>query len=190
MILAWHIVWTAYGWWFPNDVRGAWSRDVRSPALRELGEVDKRGRRAAQPTAAELEKWIVAAQKRLKYPVVVLDESARKVAHDSVVTYAQTHGYHIHSLAIMREHIHIVVARHSDSYERMARALKTISARALRRHWGWVRQGEMKARRQAPRLNRSVGRPVWSRGRWVRYLDNEIAIASVVAYVEHQREGG
>ena len=37
MVVGHHLVWTAYGWWLPNDPRGSWSRAVRVPRVAELG---------------------------------------------------------------------------------------------------------------------------------------------------------
>ena len=47
MIIAWHLVWTCYGWWFPNDPRGSWSKETWQPRLKGLGPMHF-GRRAVQ----------------------------------------------------------------------------------------------------------------------------------------------
>ena len=48
MVIAYHLVWTAYGTWLPNDPRGSGSRAVFTPAIAELGPAHY-GRRKVQP---------------------------------------------------------------------------------------------------------------------------------------------
>ena len=37
MVIAYHLVWTLYGWWLPNDPRGSMSRTIASDVIAELG---------------------------------------------------------------------------------------------------------------------------------------------------------
>lgn len=39
IIIAHHIMWTCYGWWLPNDLRGSTSEVIRNDVLKELGEL-------------------------------------------------------------------------------------------------------------------------------------------------------
>ncbi len=39
IVIAYHLVWTAYGTWLPNDPRGSGSAGVVSPDLAKLGEL-------------------------------------------------------------------------------------------------------------------------------------------------------
>ena len=39
MVIGYHLIWTAYGWWLPNDPRGSMSRLIRSDIIAELGEL-------------------------------------------------------------------------------------------------------------------------------------------------------
>lgn len=48
MVVGYHLIWTAYGCWLPNDPRGSTSRDVRSVQLQDLGELHF-GRKKMQP---------------------------------------------------------------------------------------------------------------------------------------------
>ncbi|HEX9660013.1 MAG TPA: hypothetical protein VGA18_06905, partial [Rhodothermales bacterium] len=38
-IIAHHLIWTLYGHWLPNDLRGSGSDVVRDPKLQPLGDV-------------------------------------------------------------------------------------------------------------------------------------------------------
>jgi hypothetical protein len=41
MILAYHAVFTTYGFWLPNDPRGSWSNFVRAWELLHFGKATK-----------------------------------------------------------------------------------------------------------------------------------------------------
>jgi len=133
MILAWHLVWTCYGWWFPNDPRGSWSKEVWKPELQESGDIEERGRRATQPSWSEMRQWFSSAQRKLKYQPILLDESAKQIVRRVVAQYAQLHNYEILALAVMPEHIHIVVGFHNHRYEKIVQAFKSVSSRQLRK---------------------------------------------------------
>ena len=48
LVIAYHIMWTAYGTWLPNDPRGSTSQTLRADSLTELGEIHF-GRKKFQP---------------------------------------------------------------------------------------------------------------------------------------------
>ena len=39
IVITHHLIWTAYGWWLPNDPRGSGSKTVRNPSLAQLGNL-------------------------------------------------------------------------------------------------------------------------------------------------------
>ena len=39
LVIAYHLIWTAYGWWLPNDPRGSGSKTIDSDIIAELGEL-------------------------------------------------------------------------------------------------------------------------------------------------------
>lgn len=75
-VIGHHLVWTAYGWWLPNDPRGSGSRVVHSPALAELGEAHL-GRKRVQPHGREVRRFYEQAMEVLKRPLLKFDEPAR-----------------------------------------------------------------------------------------------------------------
>lgn len=190
MILAYHLVWTAYGWWFPNDPRGSWSEEIWNPRLSKLpatGKDHTRGRQPVQPTPAELHKWLKKAQQLLKYPPVSLDGNAREITRNAMKKQVKIHGYGVLALAVMPEHVHVVVKRHEHRYERIVQAFKSVSSRALRKHFRLAalparRDERIRAAGSTAKQNKQV--PIWSRGYWVRYLDTEKAIEPAIAYVD------
>src|SRR5687768_1551485 len=53
IVIAYHLIWTAYGWWLPNDPRGSMSRAIASDLLAELGVLHF-GRKRIQPARSDL----------------------------------------------------------------------------------------------------------------------------------------
>src|SRR5436309_3208529 len=53
MVIGHHLIWTAYGWWLPNDPRGSSSHEIRVERVADLGELHQ-GRKRVQPPSAEI----------------------------------------------------------------------------------------------------------------------------------------
>jgi hypothetical protein len=68
-IIAYHLCWTAYGTWLPNDPHGSGSHTVASATLQGLGELHY-GRRRVQPRRDVLRSFYAAANDRLKFEVI------------------------------------------------------------------------------------------------------------------------
>jgi hypothetical protein len=39
IVIAYHLIWTVYGWWLPNDLRGSTPRTIRMAHIAALGDV-------------------------------------------------------------------------------------------------------------------------------------------------------
>ena len=52
LVIAHHLIWTAYGWWQPNNPRGSMSRNIACDVLAELGQLHH-GRKRVQPSSRE-----------------------------------------------------------------------------------------------------------------------------------------
>lgn len=78
LVIAHHLVWTAYGWWLPNDPRGSGSHTVHTDVLAELGEVHH-GRKAIQPTGRLVREFYDRAKELLKHPLLTFNEVEREM---------------------------------------------------------------------------------------------------------------
>lgn len=112
-IIAYHIVFGAYGFWLPNDPRGSWSKYVWSNRLQAFGPATKDPACHPNPQLPHDEAARQLAKRELKYPPVVFSgEQALAVAMGfgdiisklRMVVYAAT---------IMPDHVHVVVAQQS-----------------------------------------------------------------------------
>ncbi|MBL8828488.1 MAG: hypothetical protein JNM18_16010, partial [Planctomycetaceae bacterium] len=63
MIAGYHLIWTAYGWWLPNDPRGSTSTTIRNDSLKELGPLHF-DRRQTQPSGNIIREFYQVAEKR------------------------------------------------------------------------------------------------------------------------------
>ena len=65
MVAGFHLIWTAYGWWLPNDPRGSGSHTVRANILADLGELHF-GRKRIQPAGRAVREFYKTAAPLLK----------------------------------------------------------------------------------------------------------------------------
>src|SRR5262249_5851978 len=91
MVAAYHLIWTAYGWWLPNDPRGSSSHEIRVERIRDLGELHH-GRKAVQPSSAEIGAFYEEARQALKHELLTLDERARLVVAASLAVIIHQRG--------------------------------------------------------------------------------------------------
>src|SRR5438105_2776106 len=113
MIIAGHVIVSAYGFWLPNDQRESWSDFVRRWELLRFGPATKvttRRSLAREPFDPALR---AAAKRALMYPAVHFDgRQALAIAHGFQRAIQRT-GCVVHACAILPEHTHIVFARHT-----------------------------------------------------------------------------
>src|SRR4051812_48802896 len=112
MVIAYHVVFSTYGFWLPNDPRGSNSDYVRAKTLLPYGEAKTvRGNRSV---AHEPHNWRVRqlAKEALKYkPVRFSDRQARSVGCGFAKAIRKA-GMIILACAILPDHVHLVILRH------------------------------------------------------------------------------
>jgi hypothetical protein len=91
IVIAYHIIWTVYGWWLPNDPRGSTSRTVASDHIAALGELHF-GRKAIQPASRDVRAFYEQAARALRHPLLeIRPESIGCVAAAFAEVIAQQH---------------------------------------------------------------------------------------------------
>src|SRR5262249_26980118 len=73
MVAGFHLIWTAYGWWLPNDPRGSESHEIRVEPIADLGELHH-GRKAVQPSGREIRAFYDQARGVLMHPLLTFDD--------------------------------------------------------------------------------------------------------------------
>jgi REP element-mobilizing transposase RayT len=167
MVIAYHLIWTAYGYWLPNDPRGSHSRAVRNDVIAELGELHY-GRKRVQPAGRVVQQFREQAADVLKHPLLVFDHDARQetaAAFEEVIVGQQ---YTCYACAIMPDHVHILIRKHKHRAEEMMQALKDASRLRL------IGAG-----------HRHVDHPVWTSGTgWKVFLDTPEDVRRTICYIE------
>jgi REP element-mobilizing transposase RayT len=167
MVIGYHLIWTVYGWWLPNDPRGSSSHEIRVEKLEELGDIHH-GRKKVQPRRQELQAFYEKAQDLLTHPVLLFSEEEIQLIAGSIREVIQQQYYTCYACAIMPEHIHLLIRRHRDKSEQMLEHFQQHS-----------RQVMIDAGR------RRSNHPVWGGRGWSVFLNSVEGMERVVRYIQH-----
>src|SRR5258708_26478569 len=124
MVLASHVMFTAYGFWLPNDPRGSWSDFVGSWELFRFGPATKTTERRSLAHDSHDRAKRLAAKTALKRPPVVFDGLQAVAIARGFERYIQAGSLTVWACSILPEHVHMVVARHELDVERLVVPLK------------------------------------------------------------------
>jgi REP element-mobilizing transposase RayT len=176
-VLAYHVIFGAYGFWLPNDPRGSWSDFVGAWELFRAGgaatTTTTRRSLAGVRHDARARRQVKEA---LKYPPVVFDGPQALSVAQGFKRMAEKSGYGVFACAILPEHVHLVLRRHTYKVEQMVRLLKAEASSKLAedgRHplTPW------------PRQDGSLPMP-WAQKCWKVFLDSAEGIDRAVRYVQ------
>src|SRR5262249_7630241 len=146
LVIAHHLIWTAYGWWLPNDPRGSGSKEIRTDVIAELGQLHF-GRKRIQPAGGEVRRFYERAATVLKHPLLTFDADARAEIAEAFGQVVEEQHYTCYACAIMPDHVHVLIRKHKHQAEEMMEALKDAS----------------RARLYSTR-QRSADHPIWTGG--------------------------
>lgn len=113
-IIAWHFIFCTYGFWLPNDPRGSWSRFVRSPDIFAAGGSATGGgniRRSVAGAGHNVAARLLAKQ-ALYHPPVRLTGLQALAAVRGIEAAVREKQHVVRALAIMPDHVHIVMNVH------------------------------------------------------------------------------
>jgi hypothetical protein len=166
IVIAHHLIWTLYGWWLPNDLRGSTSKSIRSPIIARLGDLHF-GRKQLQPASRDIKTFYKCASQFLKHPLLELNaEAIEAVAHGFREAIEQS-KYTCYACAILRDHVHLIIRKHKHRAEQMIDNLQTQS----------------RLRLSATGLF-PIDHPVWVQGGWKVFLDHPDEIRRTIVYVD------
>lgn len=130
MIIGHHLIWTAYGWWLPNDPRGSMSREIRNAALIDLGDLHY-GRKRIQPANWQITRFYAQAAESLQFNLLKFSADEVAAIAESFANTLHRRTYTCYACAIMPEHIHLLIRRHRDMPEAMIEAFQEDSCTAI-----------------------------------------------------------
>ncbi|MFA7235946.1 MAG: hypothetical protein WC058_03695 [Phycisphaeraceae bacterium] len=176
MILAYHLIVSAYGFRLPNDPRGSWSDFVRSYELAVFGPATQANTRQSVAHHPHDRALVRQMKNALAHsPVIFTGEQARAIAA-GFADYGHRSDLLIHACAIQPTHTHLVVAHHHLSIERTCEQLKAAATTQLSRAGSHPFAGE-------PHKNGRRPTP-WARHGWWVFLDSPDDIERPINYVE------
>lgn len=166
MIVGYHLIWTAYGWWLPNDPRGSMSQFIAAEVLEQLGEIHY-GRKKVQPAGWQIREFYEQAGPLLKHEFLKLDDDDVAAVAESFAETIKRRKYTCNGCAIMPDHVHLLIRKHRDRAECMIEAFQAASRGKL------IAAGR-----------RTLDHPVWGGPGWNVFLDCREDIERTVRYIE------
>ena len=167
LVIAHHLIWTAYGCWLPNDPRGSSSTTIRKDVLAELGELHY-GRKQIQPAAGEVRRFYQQAAALLRHALLTFGEQERLHIGESFAEVIAAERYTCYACAIMPDHVHLLVRKHKHSAETIIENLKE-GSRARLLEGGF----------------RPSDHPTWSEGGgWKVFLEHPDEVRRTIGYIE------
>jgi REP element-mobilizing transposase RayT len=178
MVLGFHFIFSAYGFWLPNDPRGSWSETIRQYELLRFGPATKSLITTTRSVASKPhdEATRLAAKAALRYPPVKFTGIQARAIAGGFRTAAQEGNYLIHALAILHDHVHVVIARHHRHIDEIAAHLKSKATRQMtqERIHPLAAFASTDGRKPSP----------WARNHWCPFIDTEEYMHTAIHYVE------
>ncbi len=166
LVIAHHLIWTAYGWWLPNDPRGSGSRTVACDVIGQLGELHY-GRKRVQPAGKVVRAFYEQAAGVLKHPLLKFEETARLEVARAFADVIDRERFTCYACAIMPDHVHILLRKHKLHAEEMIATLQDASR--LRLSNAGLRPPD---------------HPTWTGGGWKVFLDHPDEVRRTIGYIE------
>ena len=166
IVIAHHLIWTAYGWWLPNDPRGSSSHYIASEVIAELGELHY-GRKKLQPAGREIRAFYDRAREALRFPLMTFDAAARGEIGAAFADVVEAERYTCYACAVMPDHVHLLIRKHKHPAEEMIARFQ----RAARD-------------RLAKTCHRTADHPTWGGPGWKVFLDHPDEVRRTVTYIE------
>lgn len=162
MIIGFHCIFTAYGFWLPNEPRGSYSTFVGAWDLLQFGpatQVNTRRSVAGRDYDHNLKNQM---QTNFKHSPVRFTGRQALIIGQSMGELS----YVIHALAIMPDHVHVVFAYAQQSIGRVVGHVKAHATRRLHEN-GWF-----------------ADHTPWAKRAWHVYLDSDQDMKRAIRYVQ------
>jgi REP element-mobilizing transposase RayT len=159
MIIAYHIVFTTYGTWLPNDPRGSFSKQIYNQKLTIIAPI-KYGKQENIPNKENLNKFWADTSGKLKRQPYFIDEKSRQTIAESFANTISGLKLTVPACAIMKDHIHILVLRTEYKIGYIVNQLKSTATKKLNR-------------KDTP----------WTEGYWKIFINNQETLQSAIEYI-------
>lgn len=177
MLYGWHLIFSTYGFWLPNDERGSGSTRVRAQHIFDAGgeatKVYTTHSVAHRPHDARRRRSI---KESLKFPAVELSGLQARAVGRGIAAVLPKVGLVVHACAIMPDHVHVVAAAHKFAGDEIIECLKRAGTRGLNAEG-------LHPLKDYPRANGRLPIP-WAGGGWKVMLVTPEKMLAAIAYVE------
>jgi REP element-mobilizing transposase RayT len=176
MVLGYHVIFSAYGFWLPNDPRGSWSEFVGSWELFRFGPATKTESRVSVAARSHDVTCRLSAKDALNYPPVeFIGVQARAIGRGFAESIRKG-GVTVWACSILPNHVHLVIGRHSSQVEQLVNFLKGEATKSL------VAEDLHPFAECAAPSGKIPN--CWAAGQWKVYLDSVEDITRSIQYVE------
>ncbi|MEI8196566.1 MAG: transposase, partial [Phycisphaerae bacterium] len=159
------VVFSAYGFWLPNDPRGSWSRYIAARRLLSFGDLVHPKDRHSHADSQRAVQRRFAAKRALLHPIVVFSGTQAWCIAKEIGATTALFGVRVYALSVMPEHVHLVISSPPFSLRRFIGHIKSRATKSLEKE------------------NLRPGVVVWSRNCWGVILDDGNDIRAASEYV-------
>ena len=132
MVRGYHIIFSAYGFWLPNDPRGSWSDFVGAWELfLAAGKATKTDERRSVAGRQHDREARLAAKESLTRPAVKFNGLQARAIGRGFANYVAKSGLQVWACSIMPEHVHLVTGPFRLSVEPLVIQLKGAATKQL-----------------------------------------------------------
>ncbi|HXD88454.1 MAG TPA: transposase [Urbifossiella sp.] len=171
MVLGYHIIFSAYGFWLPNDPRGSWSDFVGSWDLfLAAGKATKTDERRSVAGRSHDREKRLAAKETICRPPVKFDGAQARAIGRGFAKYVEQSGLRVWACSIMPEHVHLVTGPFRVSVEQLVIQLKGAATKQLLDEKLHPFDGQARC---------------WTRGEWKVFLFTDADIDRAIQYVKN-----
>ncbi len=165
MILAYHSIFSMYGFWLPNDPRGSGSDYVANWELFRYGPATKVNTRHSVAKRPMPPNWQREAKSALEFPpAIVTGRQALEISRGFVKAIGEG-PYRAYACAILPNHVHLVIGASGRRIRQVVGHLRSRATHALKDQDLWD------------------DRPLWGEHGWNVYLESVAAVERAIRYV-------
>ena len=180
MIVGFHGIISAYGFWLPNDPRGSWSDFVAAWELfRYGGKATKVDTTQSVAHVQHDRAKRLAVKEHLKHPPVKWTGLQARAIARGFARAVEESGYKILAFAILPDHIHAVLGRTSRNISQVVAHLKARATQQLRAEGIHPFAAVADENGNLPQT--------WARKYWKVFIDNDAHLRAAIRYVERIR---
>ncbi|WP_020472936.1 transposase [Zavarzinella formosa] len=175
MVIGFHVIFGAYGFWLPNDPRGSWSEFVGSYELFRHGKATKTTEIRSVAYREHDRPARLAAKRSLQRPPVHFTGVQAQAIGQGVAAYVKSSGLMVWGCAILPDHVHLVVEAHHIKIEQIVIQLKGRATTAL------IDAG---IHPFAGTADKARPPKCFARGEWAPFLETPEDVERAIQYVE------